>query len=123
MVDPATNAPWDLSKKDTQNEVKKIIIDGKPFMVIGSPPCTAFWQLQGFNNFKRDPQVVEKELAEACAHIVFCFEMHEFQGKAGRFSGTNTQVLRDRGSNPRCSTCYSSRTWSRSRLTCATSGV
>ena len=85
MVDPATSSPWDLSKKDTQNKVKKMILEGKPFMVIGSPPCTAFSQLQGLNNFKRDPQVVKKELAEACAHIIFCFEMYEIQRKAGRF--------------------------------------
>ena len=62
-----------------------MVSKSKPFMLIGSPPCTAFSQLQGLNNHKRDPEIVKKEFADACAHIKFCFEMYELQRKAGRF--------------------------------------
>ena len=54
-------------------------------MVIGSPPCTALSQLQGLNNHKRDPDMVKKEVAEACAHGVFCFEVYDLQRRAGRY--------------------------------------
>ena len=85
MRDPETDAPWDLSKPAVQKKVRRMVIDSKPFMLIGSPPCTAFSQLQGLNNHKRDPEVERRELAEACAHIAFCFEMYEVQRKAGRY--------------------------------------
>ena len=85
MRNPKDNQPWDLSDKETQKQVKKMVVDGKPFMLIGSPPCTAFSQLQGLNKSKRDPEIVRRELASACAHIAFCFELYEIQRRAGRF--------------------------------------
>ena len=85
MRNPATDKPWDLSCRETQREVRRLITECKPFMLVGSPPCTAFSQIQGLNNYKRDPDVVKRELAAACAHITFCFEMYEIQRKAGRF--------------------------------------
>ena len=85
MRDPETGLPWNLSKKEVQEKVRKMVVNDKPFMLVGSPPCTAFSQLQGLNNAKRDPEVIKKELAEACAHVCFCFEMYEVQRKAGRF--------------------------------------
>ena len=63
MRDPETNAPWDLSKKDVQDRVRKMVVGSKPFMLVGSPPCTPFSRLQALNSPKRDPAVVEKELA------------------------------------------------------------
>ena len=85
MRDPSTGMPWDLSCKITQRKVRKMVVESKPFMLVGSPPCTAFSQIQGLNNYRRDPEVVKKEMAAACAHIVFCFEMYEIQRRAGRY--------------------------------------
>ena len=42
MRDPETDKPWDLSRKEVQAKVRKMVVEGKPFMLIGSPPCTAF---------------------------------------------------------------------------------
>ena len=85
MRDPETGRPWDLSVKETQDKVRTNVVSSKPFMLIGSPPCTAFSQLQGLNNSKRDPEIVAKELAQATAHILFCFEMYEIQRRSGRY--------------------------------------
>ena len=60
MRDPETNAPWDLSKKSVQDWVRKMVVDSKPFMLVGSPPCTPFSRLQELNSPKRDPAVVEQ---------------------------------------------------------------
>ena len=70
MRDPETGLPWDLSVRETQDKVRKMVREGKPFMLIGSPPCTALSQLQGLNNHKRDPAVVKRELQQACAHCI-----------------------------------------------------
>ena len=85
MRDPETDMPWDLSTPETQKKVRKMVVEMKPFMFIGSPPCTAFSQLQGLNKDRRDPTIVAKELAEACAHIAFCFEMYNIQRKANTY--------------------------------------
>ena len=81
MRDPETNAPWDLSKRSVQDRVRKMVIDSKPFMLVGSPPCTPFSRLQELNSPKRDPKVVEGKLAAGRAHMKFCFEMYELQRK------------------------------------------
>ena len=69
--DPATGRAWDLATPAVQAKVKRMVLEQQPLFVIGSPPCTAFSQLQGLNNSKRDPTVVAQELAAACAHIMF----------------------------------------------------
>ena len=65
--------------------MRQMVLSSKPFMLIGSPPCTAFSQLRGLNSLKRDPEIVAKELAQAKAHILFCFEMYEIQRRSGRY--------------------------------------
>ena len=82
--DPSTGRPWDLSVKATQAKVKKMIIETEPYCIVGSPPCTAFSQLQGLNKAKRDPNVVRKEFRKAREHIRFCLEVYSLQMKAGR---------------------------------------
>ena len=42
MRNPSTGKPWDLSCKTTQAEVRKLVVESKPFVLVGSPPCTAF---------------------------------------------------------------------------------
>ena len=56
MDDPATGQPWDLSKPAVQSRVRKLIRETKPFCVVGSPPCTAFSQLQEISRAKRNPE-------------------------------------------------------------------
>ena len=84
MRDPLTNEPWDLSRKDVQQRVTKMVTESKPFMVVGSPPCTAFSRLQELSKHKRDPKIVQKKLADAVEHIRFCFKIYKLQRKAGR---------------------------------------
>jgi hypothetical protein len=61
MRNPADGKPWDLSDPEVQRVVRNMVVKDKPFMLIGSPPCTAFSQLQGLNHFRRDPEVVAKD--------------------------------------------------------------
>ena len=79
MRDPETNAPWDLCKKSVHDRMGKMVVSSKPFMLVGSPPCTPFSILQELNPPKRDPRVVEAELAAGHAH------MYELRRKNGHF--------------------------------------
>ena len=69
MRDPSTNEPWDLSKKSVQDRVRKMVVDSKPFMLVGSPPCTPFsiWNY-AMNDPKVDPDRVRAMVAEARIH-------------------------------------------------------
>jgi len=62
-ADPRTGARWDLSKHDVQNRVRELIRTTQPYVVVGSPPCTAFSPLQEICRAKRDPKVMEQHIS------------------------------------------------------------
>ena len=62
LNDPMTGEPWDLSKAEVRQRVRKLVIETKPFMLIGSPPCTLFSTLQNLSKGKRDNEKFEKEM-------------------------------------------------------------
>ena len=82
--DPETGKPWDLSDKEIQRKVKKLVRDTEPFCIVGSPPCTAFSPLQELGRARRDPRIMDQEFRAARAHINFCLEVYEMQLKAKR---------------------------------------
>ena len=83
--DPATGQAWDLSKHAVRERVRKLVRTTKPFLLIGSPPCTAFSSLQNLSKNKRDPKVVKEEKAVAVQHLTFCMELYKMQIGSRRF--------------------------------------
>ena len=77
--DPNSQKPWDLSDKKVQAKVKKLIRDTEPLFVVGSPPCTAFSQLQGLNKGRRPQAVIDKEFRAGREHIRFSLEVYAMQ--------------------------------------------
>ena len=62
MDDPEDGKPWDLSRKDKRRKLIEMVKHGKPYLLIGSRPCTAFSALQGLSEGKRrDPKAFEAE--------------------------------------------------------------
>ena len=85
LNDPMTGEPWDLSKLEVRKRVKKLVIETKPFMLIGSPPCTLFSALQNLSKDKRNKEKFEKEMIIARKHIQFCIELYTIQMNGGRY--------------------------------------
>ena len=83
--DPLTGLAWDLGKHEVRERVRKLVRDTKPFMVVGSPPCTMFCALQNLQKGKRDEQEFQKRLENAKRHVRFCFELYAMQVQGGRF--------------------------------------
>ena len=83
--DPETGEPWDLTKKAVRKRVKELVIKTKPFMVIGSPPCTIFSALQNLSKKKRKDGEFERLLEVGKKHMRFCLELYEIQRQAGRY--------------------------------------
>jgi len=82
--DPKTGKAWDLSDKKVQSRVERMIKEGKPLFVIGSPPCTAMSTMQNLNKDRRDPKVVMAERREAEEHVRFCIRIYKVQMEGHR---------------------------------------
>jgi len=76
---------WDFSKIEDRTRARRIIQRDKPFMVIGSPPCTDFSILtQNLNHPKMDPKEVRRRMVMARAHIEFVVQIYKDQVRGGR---------------------------------------
>ena len=80
---------WDLTRKDHQAKMERILDKEKPTLLIGSPPCTRFSILMNIlMNSDITPErrrQFHEELDEAIDHIRFCVKMYWKQLKAGRY--------------------------------------
>ena len=76
--------PWDFSKTSDRKEAIRYIKDNCPTWVVGSPPCTAFSQLQGLNFRKMSPERVQSILKEGRRHLHFVISLYKLQLNAGR---------------------------------------
>ena len=70
-VDEEGNA-WDFSVAAQRDKADKLIDKEKPILLIGSPSCTPFSNIQNLNKNKRDPKIVEKKLQNGRMHLVWC---------------------------------------------------
>ena len=75
---------WNFSKKSHQEAALRLIREKQPVLVILSPPCTAFSRLRSLSNFKRNPDIVRQEEAEAIEHVRFSVLIARIQHRAGR---------------------------------------
>ena len=62
--------PWDFTVEAKRERARQLIRKQKPYLLIGSPACTAFCTWQFLNAFKSsDPDTVEKYRLEAVEHM------------------------------------------------------
>ena len=63
--DPTTGESWDLLRASDRRKCWQILEEQRPWLVIGSPPCTYFSVInQGLNYPKMDPHIVSRRAAE-----------------------------------------------------------
>ena len=85
MKDPHTGKMWDFAQPDSRNRALKLVRECEPYMIIGSPPCTAFSHLQNLNKGRRDPKVIERELEEGRTYLRFMMSLYREQVMHGRY--------------------------------------
>ena len=51
--------PWDFNIPEQRRKAERRLGQEKPALLIGSPMCTPFSNLQNINNAKRDPRIVK----------------------------------------------------------------
>ena len=79
---------YDLTNDTTQRHVKTQIEKSGTVLVICSPPCTKFSQLQELNLYLNDEkwaEEFEKERQLAIKHIDFCLGLMRGQQRRGRY--------------------------------------
>ena len=52
--------PWDFNLKEQWEKAERIIDEQQPLLLIGTPMCTAFSNIQNLSKAKRDPEVVRR---------------------------------------------------------------
>ena len=76
--------PWDFSVRSKREKCKRMVQEQKPYLLIGSPPCTPFSQLQALNFPKMEPAKVQEMMRAGIEHLEFCVELYWMQMEGGR---------------------------------------
>jgi hypothetical protein len=73
---------WNFDLLHHQEAAKQYIKKTKPFLIIGSPECRCFSQLQSFS---KDSQAYQKALRRSIRHINFVCDLYRLQLAEERF--------------------------------------
>ena len=84
-VNDENGVPWDFAKKERREAARERLRKERPWLLVGSPMCTAFSLLQNLNYAKMDPKDVKRKIAEALVHVHFCLSLYREQMEGGRY--------------------------------------
>ena len=77
---------WDFTKVEHRKRALALVRDKRPYLLIGSPPCTAWSNLQNLNRCKPGGnEKVDAAQAKARVHLEFCCQLYREQIKGGRY--------------------------------------
>lgn len=74
-----TGNKWDFSDAKMRNKAADMINDEQPEMLILSPMCSSFSQMQNLNYSKMDPDEVRAKLREGMLHLKFAAKLCRLQ--------------------------------------------
>ena len=80
----ANGVAWDFRRADHRRRAREQIRHEKPFLVVGSPPCTEFCTIQNLNRRHFGPAEARRRRAEAMVLLGFAVEIYWLQLAAGR---------------------------------------
>ena len=84
QMDPEDGKPWDFNDPGKAAKAMKWIEMNKPLLLIGSPMCAAFSQLN--NIFSRMTQEdVERVIEHGTRHLEFCMQLYRIQMRNGLY--------------------------------------
>ncbi|MBV61870.1 MAG: hypothetical protein CMH65_11270 [Nevskiales bacterium] len=79
--------PWDFTKAERRAEARQRLRDERPFVLVGSPPCTPYCTWQALNASRPDVDLaaLRRRRAEADVHMAFVCELYRDQVMGGRY--------------------------------------
>ena len=72
---------WDFNRPSHRRAAERYVDQKKPLVIIGSPPCTPFSQLQAFSPASENK---ERKWREGVRHMEFVVKLYRKQLEAGR---------------------------------------
>ena len=79
--------PWDFDVPEMRNQAVRHLIEVKPLLLIGSPMCTMFSQLQALNwgrSMEKD-SLMYAQWRKAVRHMEFVSKLYKLQIQGGRY--------------------------------------
>ena len=81
----SSGQPWDFNNSDQREKAERLLDEQQPLLLMGSPMCTAFSNIQNLNKAKRDPAVVQQEFEKARIHLKWCCHLYQKQVDGGAY--------------------------------------
>ncbi len=86
VCDPDTGRPWDFTREDCRDKARRLVRQQRPFLLIGSPACTAFSTWQYLNERRvKDLRKLRRQKVEAKLHLDFVISLYTEQIQAGGY--------------------------------------
>ncbi|MCP2505128.1 MAG: hypothetical protein NLN65_07530, partial [Candidatus Poseidoniaceae archaeon] len=83
--DPDDGKPWDFSVKAKRDKAMDKVLSKEALLIIGSPLCTSFSQLQNWNYQNMKPEKRDKMMREGKQHLEFCMLLYQLQHENGMY--------------------------------------
>ena len=83
--DPEDGKPWDFNDPRKAAKARRWIEMNKPLLLIGSPMCAAFSQLNNINFSRMSPEDVQKVIEHGTRHLEFCMQLYRIQMRNGLY--------------------------------------
>ena len=74
---------WNSDLPEMRRMAERLLDEQKPTLLIGSPMCTPFSNLQRINDTRRDPEIVAREKAAGRPHLEWCCHLYHKQVERG----------------------------------------
>ena len=71
----ANGVDWDIRLKADRQRAREQIRQERPFLLVGSPPCTDFCTAQALNRGRFGPEELRRRRAEAMTLLGFAVEL------------------------------------------------
>ncbi len=84
-VNDTDGEPWDFNVKEKRDKAERLIRSKKALLLIGSPMCTAFSQLQHLNFSKMSKHEIEQVIEHGTRHLEFCMHLYRIQVNQGMY--------------------------------------
>ena len=68
-----------------RQKARRLVNSEKPKLLIGSPPCTMYSQLQALMMERRDPKEIQRLMVQANTHLLFCIYLYRLQPTRGGY--------------------------------------
>ena len=82
-VDPDDGMPWDFSRQDKRDKAEQMVRDKTGLLLIVSPICSAFSQLQALNRGRIGEQRYQDMIKKGTEHLEFFAKLYRMQMDSG----------------------------------------